>query len=69
MKLEFNRKQDERLIGYCDADWGNESDTRRSITGSIFLFQGGPISWQSKKQNTVALSTVETEYIALSTAC
>lgn len=51
------------LIGYSDADWGQSYD-RRSITGYTFLLCGGAISWQSKKQRTVALSTVEAEYMA-----
>ena len=71
-KIEFSRtsKDDNRgCHGYCDADWGNDTDTRRSITGAIFLFQGGPIVWQSKRQASVALSTTEAEYMALSTTC
>jgi hypothetical protein len=43
--------------------------TRRSTSGYIFLAAGGPISWFSKKQTIVALSTCEAEYIAASTAC
>jgi Reverse transcriptase (RNA-dependent DNA polymerase)/gag-polypeptide of LTR copia-type/Integrase core domain/GAG-pre-integrase domain len=51
------------LIGYSDADWAQSHD-RRSVTGYAFLLCGGAISWQSKKQQTVALSTVEAEYMA-----
>lgn len=71
-KLEFSRKPIEgpgECVGYCDADWANDADTRHSITGSIFMFQGGPVAWQSKKQGSVALSTTEAEYIALSATC
>lgn len=68
-KLEFSQSQTAGCVGYCDADWGNDSDTRRSITGSIFLFQGGLIVWQSKRQSSVALSTTEAEYMALSATC
>ena len=53
---------------FVDADWAADIDTRRSQTGFIFYLNGGPISWQSKKQTTVALSTVEAEYMALSAA-
>jgi hypothetical protein len=58
-----------RLIGYCDADWGM-SDDRRSITGYSFqLSKDGPlVSWKSRKQQTVALSTCEAEYMALAAA-
>jgi hypothetical protein len=51
------------LIGFSDADWAQSYD-RRSITGYAFMLCGGAISWQSKKQRTVALSTVEAEYMA-----
>jgi hypothetical protein len=55
------------LIGYSDADWAQSYD-RRSITGYTFMLCGGAISWQSKKQKTVALSTVEAEYMAITQA-
>jgi hypothetical protein len=57
-------QSDPILTGYCDADWGQSADDRRSVTGYVFLLAGGAISWQSKKQKTVALSTVEAEYMA-----
>jgi transposase InsO family protein len=57
-------QSDPTLAGYCDADWGQSADDRRSVTGYVFLLAGGAISWQSKKQKTVALSTVEAEYMA-----
>lgn len=52
------------LSGYCDSDWGSDLNNRRSITGYVFTLAGGAISWQSKKQPTVALSSVEAEYMA-----
>lgn len=55
------------LLGYSDSDWGQRKD-RRSITGYVFLLCGGAVSWQSKKQKTVALSTVEAEYMATTQA-
>ena len=55
------------LLGYCDSDWGQRHD-RRSVTGYAFKLAGGAISWQSKKQKTVALSTVEAEYMATTQA-
>lgn len=56
------------IEGFVDADWAADIDTRRSQTGFVFYLNGGPVSWQSKKQTTVALSTVEAEYMALSAA-
>jgi hypothetical protein len=55
------------LVGFVDADWGSDVMGRRSTSVYMFLI-GGPISWSSKRQKTVALSTVEAEYMALS-AC
>ena len=52
-------------IGYTDASWGDDNDDRHSTTGVVFLSSGGPINWLSKRQTTVALSTAESEYIAL----
>jgi hypothetical protein len=52
------------LTGYCDADWASNIDDRRSITGYVFMLCGGAVSWQTKKQPTVALSSVEAEYMA-----
>ena len=56
------------LIGYADANWAGDLDDHRSTSGYIFTMSGAAISWMSKKQNCVALSTVEAEYMALSSA-
>lgn len=55
------------LTGYADADWGS-SEGRRSTTGYAFTLGSGAVTWQSKKQPTVALSSAEAEYMALSAA-
>lgn len=62
--------QDLKLEGYSDADWASDSSDRRSTTGYCFsLTSDGPvISWKSRKQPTVALSTCEAEYMALASA-
>jgi hypothetical protein len=55
-----------QIDGYADADWGSDLTQRKSTTGYVFMMNGGPISWTSKKQTTVALSTMEAEYMSLS---
>jgi hypothetical protein len=56
-------------LAYTDSDWGGpHTDRRRSVGGYVFLLAGAPISWQSKKQTCIALSSNEAEYIAASEA-
>ncbi|CAI7798356.1 unnamed protein product [Closterium sp. NIES-53] len=58
-----------KLIGYVDADRAGDSDNRRSRTGYIYRLEPiGPISWQLSKQDLIALSSAEAEYIALCSA-
>lgn len=52
------------LIGYSDSDFASDVDTRKSTTGYIFQMNGGPITWCSQKQKTIALSTTEAEFVA-----
>ena len=52
------------LEGYTDSDMGGDLDCRKSTYGYLFTFAGGAISWQSKLQKCVSLSTTEVEYIA-----
>jgi len=52
------------LEGYSDADWARDSSDRKSTSGYLFTLKGASISWMSKKQDTVALSSTEAEYIA-----
>ena len=54
--------------GYSDSDWAGDSKDRKSTSGYCFKISGGVISWKSNKQNCVALSTAEAEYVALSSA-
>ena len=53
------------LTGYSDADWAGEPVYRRSTSGTVILVNGSPISWVTKLQDGVALSSCESEYIAL----
>ncbi|GKV11817.1 hypothetical protein SLEP1_g23036 [Rubroshorea leprosula] len=54
------------LNGYSDADFGGDLDSRKSTSGYFMLYVGGAISWKSRLQKSVSLSTIEAEYIALS---
>ena len=66
--LLYKRDSTDVFVGYSDSDFGGDSDDRRSTSGYIFQIGGAGISWRSKKQTSVALSTAEAEYVALSHA-
>ena len=52
------------LRGYSDSDYAGDPNTRKSTTGFLFLFNGGPVAWSSKRQPCVALSSTEAEFVA-----
>ena len=56
------------LSCYADSDWAASEEDRRSTTGYVLMIAGGAISWNSRKQATVALSSTEAEYMAVSAA-
>ncbi|KAG9444893.1 hypothetical protein H6P81_016233 [Aristolochia fimbriata] len=53
-----------KLVGYTDSDWAGDDGDRRSTFGYVFTLGSGFFSWSSKKQQVVALSSTEAEYIA-----
>jgi len=58
------------VFDYSDSDWCDDKDDRKNTVGYVFKFGTSPISWCSKKQSVVALSTCEAEYIvAVMTTC
>ena len=50
---------------FSDLDWANNEDDRRSTTGYFFKIVGGSVSWASRRQKTVAMLSIEVEYMAL----
>ena len=64
--LTFARNEEPRLVCYSDASWADDLDTRRSTSGMLCLIGSTAVSWSSKAQKSVALSTAEAEYMALS---
>jgi hypothetical protein len=57
------------FIGYSDADWAGWKIDRKSTSGTCQFLKRSLVSWASKKQNSVALSTAEAEYIAAGHCC
>lgn len=56
------------LLGFCDADYAGDAQTRRSTSGFVFLMHGGAITWLSQLQRTAAHSTAEAEYMSAAAA-
>ena len=62
LKLTYSGGEQQGMEGYADAD-GATLDHRWAISGFVVLVDGGAVSWSSKKQELVTLSTMEAEYI------
>ncbi|KAL0410959.1 UNVERIFIED_CONTAM: Retrovirus-related Pol polyprotein from transposon TNT 1-94 [Sesamum latifolium] len=68
--VEFKKEENCKLVGYIDNDWVRSVDDRKSTSGYIFCLGTNVISWSSRKQKSVALSSAEAEYIAaMNAAC
>lgn len=63
--LKFSKSHD-KLVGYVDADWAGDVNDRHSHTGYFFKLSGAAVCWEARKQKSVALSSTEAEYMALS---
>lgn len=57
------------ITAFCDSDYAGDKDTRLSVTGFVIYIANTPISWRSRGQKSVTLSSSEAEYVALSEVC
>lgn len=62
--IHFRWEKNPQLVGYSDADYANDEETRRSNTGWVIMFTNGPIAWRCQRQPIVTLSTTEAEYVS-----
>lgn len=53
------------LVGYCNTDYTHNKKDWKSYTSYLFMLAGGPISWESRKQATIATSIMVVEYMAI----
>lgn len=66
--IYFQKSDSKILMGFSDADYAGDLETRRSTSGYIFMVNNSVVSWGSERQKSVSLSTTESEYIAASNA-
>ncbi|CAM8913061.1 unnamed protein product [Rhodiola kirilowii] len=67
--LWYTKDTNSCLVGYCDADWAGNAEDRKSSSGGCFFLDNNLVSWFSKKQNIISLSTAEAEYITAGNCC
>ena len=65
----YSKETNSNLVCYSDADWAKNTDDRKSTSGGCFYLGNNLVSWYSKKQNSISLSTAEAEYIAAGSCC
>ena len=65
----YNKDINVVLAGYSDTDWAENADNRKSTSGGCFYVGNNFVSWMSKKQNFISLSTTKAEYIAVGSCC
>lgn len=64
LTFQHNNRNSLSVLGYTDMDWANNASDCKLTSRFVFLLAGGAISWSSKKQSSVALSSTEAKYIA-----
>ncbi|KAL5492724.1 hypothetical protein ACEPAI_4171 [Sanghuangporus weigelae] len=55
-----------KITAFSDSDWAGDATDRKSVSGYVLMYGGGPIAWKSRKQSVVVKSTAEAEYISVS---
>ena len=65
----YNKDINDVLAGYSDTDWVGNANDRKSTSGGCFYVGNNLVSWMSKKQNSISLSTAEAKYITASSCC
>ena len=65
----YSKDTSDVITGYSDADWAGNADDRKRTSGGCFYVSNNLVSWMSKKQNSISLSTAEAEYIAAGSCC
>lgn len=64
--LCYRKSKDYKLVAYCDDDYARDRLERKTTSGSCQFLEDNLISWSSKRQSTIALSTAEVEYTVAS---
>ena len=68
--LFYKKGEKLELFGFTDSDYARDQDDRRSTSGYVLMLGTGAVSWSSKKQQIVSLSTIEAKFItAIACAC
>ena len=68
MRSERGSNKEVEILGYSDSDWAGDIYTHRSTMDYVFVLGGATISWKSRRQATVARSSTEAEYMAITEA-
>ena len=66
LKLEPKNNFEGEVIVYCDAIYGSNKDTRKSVLGFAIFYMGALVSWKSKTHQCVTMSSTKSEYVAMS---
>ncbi|BBG93155.1 hypothetical protein Prudu_001078 [Prunus dulcis] len=67
-QIPYDKVTSQCVVGYVDSDYAGDLDKRRSTIDFVFTLAGGPVSWRLTLQSTIALSTTEAEYMAVTEA-